>query len=225
MNLLPSEADVVRRLLLGESVPAASGFASVALYDRLTEEAPPLGAHVFRLVCELGSDAAKKVAANSKERRELREHLGVKRLGKGQGPAKVVPLMAATLNEYNALEPWRKEALRKAYDAEIERLKKHWPTWSCGCVDRVNPAERTRSGEPKVSRESGRRRVVVVMRYSSIRPDETTVDVLGGKIAVDRLVQAGVLRGDTLGWLARYGGWVRAAPGEGRVEVDVYEVG
>ena len=126
MMLDPHEAALIRRHLHDPS--GEDGFAILSFQERLAHEAPPLGEHVFRLVCELGTDAAKKVAANTKARKEAREALGVNRLPKGEGPDKIVPLSAPTMNEYNGLDPWRKEALRKAYDEEIETRKKGWPS-------------------------------------------------------------------------------------------------
>ena len=259
MNLTPDEAALVRRMLDGEPQEDDDPLGRLALRERLNAEATPLGAHVFRLVCELGGDAAKKVAANTKERKALRESMGVKALPKGTGPAKVVYLSAPTLNEYNGLDPWQKEALRKAYDTEIETLKSKWPTWSCGSTDKLHArpdklvkcnrckgsgtvmgslakrpiqktcpeclGTKTVGAAPIVMREGGRRRAVVVTRESSVRPDEESLDAhLGAKIPLDRLVQAGVLRGDSHDWLVRYGTWQRAKPGEGRVVVDVYEI-
>lgn len=258
MNLTPDEAALLRRMLDGDAIAEGDLFEKLALRERLNAEAPPLGGRVFRLVCELGGDAAKKVAANTKERKALRESLNVDRLPKGVGPEKPVGLVAATLNEYNALEPWRKEALRKAFDEEIERLKPFYQDWSCGSTDRLQerPGKTSKcrrcKGTGKVMgkkrgipvqktcpkcagatvvdalplnvREGGRRRAVFVTRESSVRPDEEALDVMGAKIPLDRLVHAGVLRGDTHDWLVRYGTWKRAKPGEGRVVVDVYEI-
>lgn len=262
MNLTPTEAGIVRRLLSGD-VPGAHPPDAVAEFTfllRLNEEAPPLGDHVFRLECVLGTDAAKEIAANTKERKKLREALGKTRLGKGEGPARVVPRAAPTLNEYNAMDPWRKEALRAAFDKEIENLKARWPAWSCGATERSVPrpgkskkcptckgqqaiTRKRKEGlvrvpcedcaatgkvgaDPQIVREGGRRRVVVVTRESSVRPDELSIDAhLGGKIPLDRIVQAGVLRGDSHKWLVRYGTWKEAPPGEGRVVIDVYEIG
>jgi hypothetical protein len=224
VNLLPHEAGVVRQLLTDQTPPDA--IAVFALLIRLNAEAPPLGEHVFQVVCKLGTDAAKEIAENTKVRRGLREQLGKKRLSKGEGPTKVVPLAAPTLNEYNAMEPWRKEALRKEYDKEIARLRVLWPKWSCDVIERVVASKGGKAaGKERVLREGGRQRVVLVTRESSVRPDELALDSIGGKIPIDRLVQGGVLRGDTLRWLIRYGTWKEAPPGEGRVVVDVYEVG
>ena len=259
MNLTPDEAAIVRRMLDGEPQEDDDPLGRLALRERLNAEAPPLGARVFRLVCELGGDAAKKVAANTKERKALRESMGRKALPKGVGPAKVVPLAGPTMNEYNALDPWRKEALRKAYDEEIERLKPFYMEWSCGSTDRLvtrdnklvkckrckgsgkvvgsvkkRPVQKTCpdcngatvvGAAPLMVREGGRRRAVFVTRESSVRPDEESLDAhLGSKVALDRLVHAGVLRGDSHDWLVRYGTWQRAKPGEGRVVVEVYEI-
>ncbi len=219
MKLRPEETRLFRHLLTGDGPPPTlAELTSTAA--RLEEDAPPLGAHVFRLVCMLGTEAAKLTAANSKERKTLREQMGVKRLNKGQGPAKVVPLSAPTLNEYNGLDPWQKEALRKEYDAEIGRLKVAWPSWSCGVTERVVAVK----GKAKTLREGGRRRAVVLTRESSGQPDEEALDACGGKIPVDRLVHAGVLRGDTPKWLVRYARWTQVPPGQGRVVVDVYDL-
>ena len=76
MNLTPDEAAIVRRMLDGEPQEDDDPLGRLALRERLNAEAPPLGARVFRLVCELGGDAAKKVAANTKERKALRESMG-----------------------------------------------------------------------------------------------------------------------------------------------------
>lgn len=260
MNLRPEEAKLLRELLAhvaDRSAPPPSPMAVFAFESRLAEEAPPLGAHVFRLVCKLGTDATKEVAANTKERKALRDQLGKKRLSGGEGPEKVVPLMAATMNEYNALEPYRKEAIRKAYDAEIEARKKEWPSWSCGStdflvsrpgksltckkckgigvkLDRSGPTTKPCSvckgnkiveAPPLVKRDGGRKRAVVVTRESLFRPDEESLDAhLGAKFPIDRLVQAGVLRGDSHTWLVRYGLWMFAPAGQGRVTVDVYDI-
>ncbi len=227
MNLRPEEAGLLRSMfarLADPKAPPPAPMAVFAFEARLTEEAPPLGAHVFRLTCKLWADAAKEIAAVSKARKDLREQLGKKRLGKGEGPERVVPLGAPLMNEYNGMRPFQKEELRAEFDAEIERLKKHWPAWSCGCVDKLIPKKKG-SQETKVYREGGRKRIVVVTRESVRRPDEESLDGhLGGKIPIDRLVQAGVLRGDSHDWLARYGIWTPAPKGEGRVLVDVYEV-
>jgi hypothetical protein len=261
MNLRPDEAELVRRLISGESTPGLpppDPSAEIALLLRLNEEAPPLGAHVFRVVCMLGGDANKLINASLRERKKLRVQLGKTRLGNGEGPAVPEIVYAPTLNEYNALDPWKKGELCDAVDAEINTLRGTWPMWSCGSIDRAveRPGKKVRcvdckgdgnvvrkrkagpvrvqcttcegSGKapapPQMVREGGRRRAVVITRESSVRPDEIAADPIGGKIPLDRLVQAGVLRGDSPQWLVRYCDWKAVSPGEGRVVVDVYEI-
>lgn len=262
MNLRPSEAEIVRRLIAGESTPGAASpdpGAEIALLLRLNAEAPPLGAHVFQLVCILGSDANKLINASLRDRKKLRTQLGKTRLGNGEGPKVPKLVSAPTMNEYAALDPWKKGDVCDAMDAAINDLRTEWPMWSCGSTDRPveRPDKKTRcpdckgagsvmrkrkagivrvecsacggSGKvpapPQMVREGGRRRAVVITRESSVRPDEESLDAhLGGKIPIDRLVQAGVLRGDNHTWLVRYGQWKEAPPGAGRVVVDVYEI-
>ena len=59
---------------------------------------------------------------------------------------------------------------------------------------------------------------------SSRRIDDVSVDVVGGKIPVDRLVQAEILVGDSAKWLEREAAWEPCEPGEGRVIVEVYDL-
>ena len=221
MNLLPHETAIVRHLLTGHGEPPSLADLS-EFQERLDAEAPALGEHVCRLVCLIGTDARKLLAQNSSERRALRETLGRKALPKGVGPAKPRLLFAPTMNEYVSLAPWQKEDLRKLYDEEIERLKAQWPRWSCGVVRRTVQGK---GGVERVVQEGGRRRAIILTRESSVRPDDPSAgDAVGLKIPADRLVTAGVLRGDTSEWLVRHCLWKPAKRGEGRVVVDVYEV-
>lgn len=225
MKLRPIEADIVRRLLAGEGTPGAAPvnvFADAAFLDRLREEAPHLGEKVFHLECRLGGDARKITAKVNKERKTLRNQLGKARLGKGEGPAKPKLIQAPTMNEYNALQKWQKGEVCDALDARIGELKGEWPRWHCGMTVRTIAGPK---GKPRVVKEGGRRRAVVVTRESSVRPDEESVDAhMGGKIPVDRLVIAEVLRGDSPVWLARFAIWNPAPPDEGRVVIEVFEI-
>lgn len=264
MNLRPFEACIIRRLLAGEGAfgtAPADPMADLEFFTRLNEEAPPIGAHVFRLVCKLGGDATKEMAANQRQRKKLRTELKVARLPAHTGPERAKPVYAPTMNEYAVLDKWKKGECCDALDREIADLRKAWPEWSCGSTDLMvapkagktvkckpckgsggidrkrknGPSVRTpcadcggtgRAGAPPTpTREGGRKRIVFVTRESSKRPDELALDTIGGKAPLDRLVQAGVLRGDTSEWLARYCDWKPAAPGEGKVTIDVYEVG
>jgi hypothetical protein len=128
---------------------------------------------------------------------------------------------APTLNEYNALEPWAKAKLRRAIDWEIAKRKGHFHAWNVG----YREIARVERGKLRTRREGGHRRIVNVRRESSVCPDELSVDVLGGKMPIDRLVAAGVLVGDTDQWLIRRGEWQSVPPGQGRVIIDVYELG
>lgn len=228
MKLRPIEADIVRRLLAGEGTPGAAPvnvFADAAFLDRLREEAPHLGEKVFHIECMLGGDARKITAKVTKERKDLREQLGKVRLGKGEGPKKPKLLSAPTLNEYNALEPWKKGEVCDALDEAIGKLKVDWPRWHCGMTNRTVLGTRGKAaGKAKVVKEGGRRRAVVLTRESSVRPDEMSADVLGGKCPIDRLVQAEVLRGDSPQWLVRYADWKQVPPEEGRVIIEVFEI-
>jgi hypothetical protein len=112
--------------------------------------------------------------------------------------------LAPTLNVYGSMKIWQRAALYKAIDLRILAEIARWP-------------------RARVGVEAGRRAVRVV-RYSSAQPDEITVDVLGGKIAVDRLVQAGILAGDAAKDLEREAAWIQAPPGHGRLTVEVFEL-
>lgn len=223
MILGPTEIDVVRRVLLRGVVDmaAADVAAARALLARIEREHVVRGARVFSLELGIGSEATKQVKKWVAARREFRKKLGVKRLKKGEGPAISVLVWAPTLNEYNGLDSRQKEQLRKAIDARIVETREGWPDWHAGFREGASVAR----GKVRVAREGGRRRAVVVTRYSSRRVDEVSVDVCGGKMPIDRLVLAGVLRGDTDEWLVREAAWVPVAPGHGKVVVDVYEIG
>jgi hypothetical protein len=121
-------------------------------------------------------------------------------------PGKPPPTMhlAPTLNVYGSMEAWQRARLYKALDTRIMAEMGKWP------------AARL-MGHP-------RPRAVRVTRCSSVRPDEIGVDVLGGKVPIDRLVQAGILMGDHGEALEREARWEVAAPGAGSLLVQVYEL-
>jgi len=137
---------------------------------------------------------------------EIRLPLYIPRtLVKGKRAGKVVKdSLAPTMNVYSEMEPWAKEALREALDF---RILAETPKW------------------PKASLQgSERKRAVRVTRYSSAMPDEITVDVLGGKAIIDRLVQAEILAGDHASKLAREARWESAPPLHGSLLVEVFEL-
>lgn len=68
------------------------------------------------------------------------------------------------------------------------------------------------------------RRLVRCTRHSSAAPDEIGVDIIGGKLPLDRLVQANVLRDDNAKWCAREASWLKAPPKKGLVVIEVYDL-
>ncbi|NBC17182.1 MAG: hypothetical protein GVY18_07685 [Bacteroidetes bacterium] len=140
---------------------------------------------------------------------------------------------APTMNEYAAKKQrkWALKKLNKEVDELIEAVKPAWPLWDMGVERRTEPKmvdgrlSLTKRGKVRVRTivEGGWRRHVVVTRYSSRQPDELSVDVVGGKLVVDRLVLAGVLRDDSPRWCVREARWEQAPPGRGSLRVDVYE--
>jgi hypothetical protein len=137
---------------------------------------------------------------------ELRLPLSERRMktkGKRVGQ-EFVHKIAPTMNEYAGMEPFQRAALRKELDLRILAELAKWPHARLG-------------GDV-------RRRGVRATRASTQILDELTVDVIGGKAPIDRLVQAGVLAGDTRELLARDAVWVVAPPGSGYFLVEVYEL-
>jgi hypothetical protein len=110
--------------------------------------------------------------------------------------------LAPTLNNYKDLPVFALNAVRDALDDRIAELMPSFPN----------------------AMANGKRRAIYIERHSSSSPDEESIDVLGGKCPVDRLVVAGVLAGDTRAKLERLGQHVPAKPGEGRVVIEVYDL-
>jgi hypothetical protein len=98
------------------------------------------------------------------------------------------------------MKPFQRAALYKALDLRILAELHRW----------------------RAARPAGGPRAVRVTRYSSVMPDEITVDVVGGKVIVDRLVQGGILIGDTHTDLEREAAWQAAPPKHGRLVVEVF---
>ena len=124
---------------------------------------------------------------------------------KGKKAGKIVddPL-APTLNVYASMPTWKRAKLYKALDMRILAQLAEWPRADL--------------------RGDVRRRAVRVTRHSSSMPDEITVDVIGGKVPIDRLVQRGILCGDTAKLLDREPQWVLAPPSKGYLLIEVYEL-
>lgn len=149
--------------------------------------------------------------------------IGAKRLRK---PVKL--RLAPSLNEYASMLPWTLKLTRAVIDQRIEAAKAAWPRWDCGShrvrtVALVKRGKRTVKVE-KLNVSGGRKRILEVVRYSSRQVDELAVDIIGGKLAVDRLTWAGVIAGDAVKHIVRRPRWVAVKPGEGRLEIAVYEI-
>ncbi|RTL27859.1 MAG: hypothetical protein EKK55_05555 [Rhodocyclaceae bacterium] len=226
MNLSPEEQRAALAALrwAWDKLPQGLGLPAFRLAERIEREGFGIGAHVFRLELPFQGDALALARPVHRERAKLRKQLGVKRLPAGMGPPLVERPYAPTMNEYANLRTFEKDKLRKAIDGVIFGLKARWPAWNMGvrAVGVLRGAgKKQRAGVDLVG---GRRRVAVVTRFSSQPVDEISVDILGGKMLIDRLVAAHVLRGDDAEWLARVPRWKLAAPEEGRVVVDVHEI-
>lgn len=148
-----------------------------------------------------------------------------KRPGKVRKSVDVV--LAPSLNEYAGMSPWMLLLARAELDRLIRERCGYHPQCDCGSVRNVvvKPVKRGEriSKVEKLEVSGGRRRVIEVVRHSSQEVDELAVDILGGKLVVDRLIWAGVIAGDDRSQLGRIPRWVRCPPGQGRMEVRVYE--
>ncbi len=133
--------------------------------------------------------------------------------------------LAPTLNEYARAKPRAHAVVQNAVDAAILAARPRWPGWSAGFTTR-GVLRRNRQGVkvPRVERVGGRVRLVVVTRASSREPDELSVDVLGGKVPIDRMVHAGILVGDSRKWIERKGIWEAAPKLAGRVRIEVFDI-
>lgn len=133
---------------------------------------------------------------------------------------RTIPAWAPMLNEYSQLPGWARTKISHAIDWEIARRRPKWPHWRAGFTERAEIVK----GKLRRIRDGGRRRIALVRRESSVRPDESdSADSIGGKIPLDRLVLAGVLVGDSHRWLERHAEWRPAPGGAGRVVIEIYE--
>lgn len=159
-----------------------------------------------------------------------------KKPGRGAGAAPAKPRkaffeikLAPRLNELVAMKPWELEKSRAEIDTWIQNALAAWPAWDCGSARSIEPkvVRKRKGGTSVVDRlivTGGRRRIVEVVRRSSGRLDEVTVDASGGKLVIDRMVWAGVLAGDSTDKVLRRARWEPAPPGQGTLEVHVYEL-
>lgn len=144
-------------------------------------------------------------------------------------PRKTVDIvLAPSLNEYAGMAPWMLKLARAELDNRIRERCGHHPACDCGSVRKVElktvkHGKRTSKVE-KLEASGGRRRIIEVVRHSSREVDELAVDILGGKLVVDRLIWAGVIAGDQRKHIVRVPRWVQCKPGEGKLDVRVYEI-
>lgn len=137
-------------------------------------------------------------------------------------------VLAPSLNEYAGMAPWMLKIARAELDNRIRERCGHHPAYDCGSVRsvhivKVKHGKRTTKVE-KLDVSGGRQRIIEIVRHSSREVDELAVDILGGKLVVDRLIWAGVIAGDQRKHIVRVPRWVRAKPEEGKLEVRVYEM-
>jgi hypothetical protein len=141
-------------------------------------------------------------------------------LGKPGKPCLVK--LASTLNEYAGMKGWARAKARTAVDKRIVVARASWPRWHCGVQMRAKVVGGEVVKVPVAG--TGRRRLVRVVRRSSRRIDEVSLDVVGGKLPVDRLKIAEIITGDSARWLEREAAWEPCDPGDGRVIVEVYDL-
>jgi hypothetical protein len=131
--------------------------------------------------------------------------------------------LAPVLNRYSTMSVKKRCSIRRNIDSLVMKAKKNWPAWHMG-VKRITKGKIAK-GKLRTCTEvsGGRKRTAVVTRYSSRCPDELSVDIIGGKMAIDRLVTADVLRDDSTTWLTRYANWRSAPPKAGKLVVEIFE--
>ncbi|NUO50700.1 MAG: hypothetical protein HOV80_17760 [Polyangiaceae bacterium] len=133
--------------------------------------------------------------------------------------------LAPSLNVFARMPWFKRHEMHATVDGFVRSAMSFWPQWHAGFELEAYVKKTKKGTRPAVRRKGGRRRGVVVTR-NSVRPvDEISVDILGGKLPLDRLVQAGVLRDDNAKWCERRPQWVPAHPKQGFLTVAVYELG
>jgi hypothetical protein len=127
-------------------------------------------------------------------------------------------VVCPTLNAYKSMRTFARQNARKLIAERIAAERRRWPDHRWGGAHELVPHGK----EQRRSPVGGHRRFVRVTRHSSRRPDELACDVLGGKIPLDGLVEAGILGDDSDAWCEREGRWEAAKTGEGFLRIEVY---
>jgi hypothetical protein len=126
-----------------------------------------------------------------------------RRLIKGKRAGQLVKVaLTPSLNVYARMHKGQRIQLQKLQDVLLMAELYRWP----------NHAHR------------GRFRALRLTRFSSVEPDEISADAIGGKTPIDRLVEAGILRGDAGRDLHREARWERAKAGGGALLIEVFDV-
>ena len=133
-----------------------------------------------------------------------------------------------TMNAYASWKPWQRARARREIMVALNGAawtalpgEHQWRAPWLGIVR--GPSSRRGMLGPVVREGESRKRRVVVTRRSARQPDEVSCDTLGGKMPIDALVRAGILRDDSPRWLERVARWERATGAEQGVRVEVYE--
>ena len=130
--------------------------------------------------------------------------------------------LAPTMNVYASAESWKRAIWRKNVDAQILlALRNIRPMAKVRYPARHKEINEAMHGAGLGATE---RRRVVVTRYSSREPDDIAIDIIGGKVALDRLKQCGLLVDDNRQWCQREALWRKAPPRFGYVEIEVMGV-
>lgn len=132
--------------------------------------------------------------------------------------------LAPVLNSYSTMAVKKRARLRKNIDAVVIQAKQSWRTWPMGIKKHTTGKVVRGKLQTKTTVTGGRKRSIRVTRYSSRKPDEISADIIGGKIAIDRLVQAEILRDDSSEWLKREAYWQQVPRGQGKVVIEVFEI-
>lgn len=111
---------------------------------------------------------------------------------------------ALTMNAYSYKRGWVKKKLREDLDRWLTELIKE----TAGAIVFGDHTKRW----------------VRVTRFSTQRVDELSVDVLGGKMAIDALVRVGVLVDDNDAHCVREPMWMKTFRGNTHLLVEVFEV-